>query len=99
MESIRPSDTALWWNAQRRVAVPRLHPPPIGVAIFLAVLALVFPLLGPATWVYANEELERVARGFSARRRTGWLVVAKVCGMVASYAMLAAIAALIVILI
>lgn len=81
-----------------RVAAPRLYPPPIGTAIFLAVLAIAFPLLGPATWVYANEQLDRVARGFSARRGVGWIVFAKVCGMVATYCVLAAIAALTVIL-
>ena len=94
----RPSETQLWWGAQHRVAVPRLYPPSIGIAIFLALLALVFPLLGPATWVYANEQLDRVARGFAARRGVGWIVFAKVCGMVASYCVLAAIAALTVML-
>lgn len=78
-----------------RVATPRLYPPPIGIAIFLALLALAFPLLGPATWVYANEQLDRVARGFAARRGIGWIVFAKVCGMLATYLVLAAIAALI----
>ena len=80
------------------LAAPRLYPPPIGIAIFLAVLALVFPLLGPATWVFASEQLDRVARGFAARQGVGWLKIAKGCGMLATYTVLAAIAALVAIL-
>ncbi|MEJ7604403.1 MAG: hypothetical protein WKG01_41485 [Kofleriaceae bacterium] len=97
--TIRPGDTATWWGKTRRVAVPRLDPAPIGVAIFLGVLALVVPLLGPVTWVFANEQLDRVARGFAAHAGVGWLRFARVCGMIASYTVLAAITALIVILI
>lgn len=95
----RPGETVTWWGVNGRLPVPRLYPAPVGIAIFLGVLALVFPLLGPATWVFANEHLERVARGFAAHHGVGCLRFARVCGMIGSYAVLAAIAFLIVMLI
>lgn len=82
----------------RRVARPQLYPPSYRIAILLALLSLVVPLLGPVTWVFAQEQLDRVSRGFAARRGVGYLVVAKVCGIFATYAMIATIAAVAVVL-
>jgi hypothetical protein len=57
--------------------------PHVSVALFLAVVALVFPPLGSVAWWYANAELVRIQRGELWPQHQGWLTVAKGCGVVA----------------
>lgn len=61
--------------------------PQIRLPLVLGLASLGVPLLGPIAWLAADIELAEIEEGLVSRRRRGWLVLAKICGVIASCAL------------
>jgi hypothetical protein len=81
-------------RARFRHAVSR-RDPEIAEALHLGLGALLIPMVGPCAWQFANAELAAIADGHTTDRGRGWLVLAKLCGMLATAGMLAALIAVV----
>jgi hypothetical protein len=98
LDILDPANRAAWearhWTstaverssaARRRFRqLARREPADVRQALRLGVGALLIPLVGPCAWCFANAQLRAVAAGTASRGGARWLVVAKVCAIVAT---------------
>ncbi|MEO8699249.1 MAG: hypothetical protein ABI867_04370 [Kofleriaceae bacterium] len=82
---------------QRFLARTRRRDPDISEALHLGLGSLLLPMVGPCAWQFANAELAAIAAGHTSDRGRGWLVIAKLCGIASTFAMVAAMVASIVV--
>lgn len=71
----------------------RRRDPEIRQALHLGLGALVLWPVGPYAWLFTHGELAAMRAGEITDRHRGWLVAARVCGIVATLAMLATLIA------
>jgi hypothetical protein len=86
-----PDPATIWWGPTFRaaqtlrempVALPRAQ---IKTALALAVLSLIVSLFGPAAWWHASRELQRIRNGDADGAGSGWLQLAMVIGVFATF--------------
>ena len=58
--------------------------------------SLLLPGVGPLAWYLAHAELSAIDAGLVSRRGRGWIVVARLCGIVATCALVAATLAVVI---
>jgi hypothetical protein len=83
----------LWWGdgwntgtpppptAVAHAPLPPWSDPHAGLAMVLALLALIFTPFGIAAWITANHELRRIEAGACSKRGAGFIVFAKIVGV------------------